>query len=238
MHRNYVRRPTTQLHVYWHNGLSVMTYPRVSLLPRNGKLGDWVCPRSPRQSEAESTCSGILTNVNPRDRLRSVGRRVTDPAEELAQQVTERVVDLVVSALDINEILAHVDLNALLSRIDLDALLGRMDIDALLSKVDVNALMSRVDVNALLDHVDVNELIGRVDIEALVQNTDLGAVIASSTGGVASEGLEVVRSRTVGLDQLVDRWVRRLLRRQQSGPDVPPALLPPPADATPAEAAP
>jgi len=157
-----------------------------------------------------------------------VGRRVTDPAEELAQQVTERVVDLVVSALDINEILAHVDLNALLSRIDLDALLGRMDIDALLSKVDVNALMSRVDVNALLDHVDVNELIGRVDIEALVQNTDLGAVIASSTGGVASEGLEVVRSRTVGLDQLVDRWVKRLLRRKETGPGVPPALLPPP----------
>ena len=174
-------------------------------------LGDWVSPGSPRQSEAESTCSGILTNVNPRDRLRSVGRRVADPAEELAQQVTERVVDLVVSALDINEILAHVDLNALLSRID---------------------------VTALLDRVDLNDLVSRVDIEALVQNTDLGAVIATSTGGVASEVLDAARSQAVGLDQVVDRWVRRLLRRKERGPDVPPALLSPQAAAASAEVAP
>jgi len=178
-------------------------------------LGDWVSPGSPRQSEAEARCSGILTKVNPRDRLRSLGKRVADPAEDLAQQATERVVDLVVSALDINEILAHVDLNALLSRID---------------------------INALLDQVDVNDLVSRVDIEALVQNTDLGAVIATSTGGVATEVLDAARSQAVGLDQLVDRWVRRLLRRNQPGPDVPPALLPPsvppPAAVTSAEAVP
>ena len=100
---------------------------------KNRKARRLGLPRSPRPSEAESRCSGILTKVNPRDRLRSVGRRVTDPAEELAQQVTERVVDLVVSALDINEILAHVDLNALLSRIDINALLARADINAILA---------------------------------------------------------------------------------------------------------
>jgi len=148
-----------------------------------------------------------------------VGRRVTDPAEELAQQVTERVVDLVVSALDINELVARIDLNALLSRIDLDALLAH---------ADLNALLARVDVNALLDQVDVNDLVSRVDIEALVQNTDLGAVIATSTGGVATEVLDAARSQAVGLDQLVDRWVKRLLRRKETGPGVPPALLPPP----------
>jgi len=214
-------------------------------------LGDWVSPGSPRQSEAEARCSGILTKVNPRDRLRSLGKRVADPAEDLAQQATERVVDLVVSALDINEILAHVDLNALLSRIDINALLARADINAILTKVDVNVLVSqmdlnavlaRVDVNALLDQVDVNDLVSRVDIEALVQNTDLGAVIATSTGGVATEVLDAARSQAVGLDQLVDRWVRRLLRRNQPGPDVPPALLPPsvppPAAVTSAEAVP
>ena len=172
---------------------------------------------------------------------------MTDPAEELAQQVTERVVDLVVSALDINEILAHVDLNALLSRIDLDALLAHADLNALLARVDVNvlvnqvdlnAVLARVDVNALLDQVDVNDLVSRVDIEALVQNTDLGAVIATSTGGVATEVLDAARSQAVGLDQLVDRWVRRLLRREQTGPDVPAALLPPPGGPAPVEAAP
>jgi hypothetical protein len=36
--------------------------------------------------------------VNPRDRLWSVGRRMTDPAEALTQQLTERVADPVVNA--------------------------------------------------------------------------------------------------------------------------------------------
>src|ERR1700745_2309804 len=99
----------------------------VSLLPGNRTLGDRVSPGSPRQSEAESRCSGILAKVNPRDRLREVGRRVTDPAEVLAQEAVERVVELVVNALDINELAARVDLNALLSRIDLNAILKKVD---------------------------------------------------------------------------------------------------------------
>ncbi len=61
---------------------------------------------------------------------------MTDPAETLAQQVTERVVDLLVSALDVNELAARVDLNALLGRIDLNA--------AVLNQVNVNALMDRM----------------------------------------------------------------------------------------------
>jgi hypothetical protein len=47
--------------------------------------------------------------VNPRDRLRSAGKR--NPVEAIAQQVTERVVDLLVSALDVNELAARIDLN-------------------------------------------------------------------------------------------------------------------------------
>jgi hypothetical protein len=172
---------------------------------------------------------------------------MTDPAEVLAQQVTERVLDLVVGALDINELAARVDLNALLGRIDLDAFLGRADINAVLTKVDVNAvldgldinaLLDRVDVTALLDRVDVNVLVHRVDMDALVQDTDLGAVMARSTGGVASDALDAARSRAVGLDQFVDRWVRRLLRRKEPGPAVPRALLPQPAAVTSAQAAP
>jgi hypothetical protein len=37
---------------------------------------------------------------------------MTDPVELIAQRVTERVVDLLVNALDINAIVARVDLNA------------------------------------------------------------------------------------------------------------------------------
>ena len=163
--------------------------------------------------------------MNSRDRLRAVGKRVTDPAEALAQDVTERVVDLLLNALDVNEIAARIDLNALISRVDLDAILKKVDVDALLDEVDLNALLARVDLKPLLDRVDVNDLVQQIDMGALVERTDLGAVIASSTGGMTTEALDAVRSGAVGLDQFVDRWVRRVIRPKQPWPAAPPALL-------------
>ena len=68
--------------------------------------------------------------VNPRDRLRPAGRR--NPVEAIAQQVTERVVDLLVSALDVNELAARIDLNALLDRVDINRILKQVDLNALL----------------------------------------------------------------------------------------------------------
>jgi hypothetical protein len=100
-----------------------------------------------------------------------------------------------------------------------------VDIDKVLSRVDVGAVLDRVDVNEVVGRVDVNEVVGRVDMDALVEETDLGAVIARSSGGLASEALDAARRQAVGLDQFIDRWVRRLLRRKQPGPLAPPALL-------------
>lgn len=143
-------------------------------------------------------------------------RRITDPVEQMAQRVAERVVDLVLQVLDVNALLAQVDLNALLEKIDVAALLER---------VDLNAVLARVDTDTLLDRIDVNALLQRVDVDALVEHTDLGAVIARSSGGVASEALDAARSTTVGLDQFIDRWVQRGLRRKQPAPVAPRALL-------------
>ena len=164
--------------------------------------------------------------MNSRDRLRAVGKRVTDPAEALAQEVTERVVDLLLNAVDVNEIAARIDLNALVGRVDLNAILKKVDVDALLDRVDLNELLARVDLNPLLDRVDVNDLVQRIDMDALVEKTDFGAVIASSSSGMVTEALDAVRSGAVGLDQFVDRWVRRLIRPKQPWPAAPPALLP------------
>jgi len=135
--------------------------------------------------------------LDPLDRLRSAGRRMTDPLETLAQRVAEHVLDLVVSALDVN---------------------------ALLTRVDVNALLDRVDVDALLSRIDVNDLVARLDMDTLVEQTDLGAVIARSSGGAASEALDAARSQAVGLDQFIDRWMQRALRRKHPAPSEPPAL--------------
>jgi hypothetical protein len=153
----------------------------------------------------------------PLDRLRLAGKLVTDPLEALAQRVAERVIDIVVEVLDINEILRQVDMNAMLDRVDVNPILDRVDVNALLDRVDVDALLARVDVDALLARVDVNDFVQRLDMDALVEQTDLGAVIARSSGGVASEALDSARSQAVGLDQFIDRWVQRLLRRKNRG---------------------
>jgi hypothetical protein len=143
-------------------------------------------------------------------------RRITDPVEQMAQRVAERVVDLVLQVLDLNALLAQVDLNALLEKIDVAALLER---------VDLNAVLARVDTDALLDRIDVNALLQRIDVDALVEETDLGAVIARSTGGVATEALDAARSQAVGLDRSIDRLVQRALRRKQPAPSAPRDLL-------------
>jgi hypothetical protein len=143
-------------------------------------------------------------------------RRITDPVEALAQRVAERVVDLVLQVVDVNALLAQVDVNALLARVDVAALLKR---------VDLNAVLAQVDIRALLDRVDINDVLQRVDMDALVEHTDLGAVIARSSGGVASEALDSARSTAVGLDQFIDRWVQRALRRKHPAPSAPRALL-------------
>jgi len=104
--------------------------------------------------------------------------------EAIAQQVTERVVDLLVSALDVNELAARIDLNALLDRVDINRILKQVDLNALLDQVDVNAVLAQVDLKPLLDRIDVNDLVSQVDMDALVERTDLGAVIARSSGGM------------------------------------------------------
>ena len=163
--------------------------------------------------------------MDPLDRLRSVGRRITDPAELIAQQVAERVIEPLVGALDINGLAARVDLNAVLRRVDLDEILTRMDVNVLLKRVDMSILLDKIDVNAVLDRVDFNDVVRRIDMDALVEQADLGAVIARSSGGAAGEALDLARSQAVGLDQFIDRWVRRMFRRKHPDPLAPPALL-------------
>jgi hypothetical protein len=131
-------------------------------------------------------------------------------AEQLAQAVAERVVSIVMDAIDID---------ALLDRIDVDALISRVDVDKLIDRVDVEKLIERVDVEKIIERVDVEKIIERVDIDSLMEKTELGTIIARSTTGVASEVLDVIRAQGVGLDDFFARWANRILRR-------PPAELP------------
>lgn len=162
--------------------------------------------------------------MEPMERLRTAGKRVTDPLEQLAQRVAERVIDLVIHALDLNELVAQLDLNAVLDGVDVARLLDRVDVSALLERVDVQALIERVDLNALLDQVDLNALIEHIDVEKLVTQTDFGEIIAKQTSGIASSAVDAVRSQTVGLDGAIDRGVWRLVRRNAPRPEAPAQL--------------
>ena len=125
--------------------------------------------------------------------------QVRAASELLAQRTVERVLDLVVQSLDVNELAQQVD------------------VDALLSQLDLNAVIEKIDLNVLLSRVDVQALVERIDIDAIVQDTDIGAAIAMSSGHVADKAVDILRSQAVSLDDRIDHWVRRLLRRGGPG---------------------
>jgi len=133
----------------------------------------------------------ILTPVDRFERPRPVEGRLVPRAEALAQAVAERALEIVVAALDMN---------------------------ALLDRVDMNRVLDGIDPDRLVERMDLNSIVEHIDIDALVEQTDLGAIIARSSGGVASNALDVVRSQAVGLDEFMARWIGRLRRRRYAGP--------------------
>ncbi len=140
--------------------------------------------------------------------------------EHVAQAVAERVVSLVMEA---------IDMDALLDRIDVDSVVARVDVDAVVNRVDVERLIDRVDVEKIIERVDVEKIVQRIDIDALMEQTELGSIIARSTTGVASEVLDLVRAQAVGLDDFIARWVNRILRRRSEDLPLGPAALVRPA---------
>ena len=144
-----------------------------------------------------------------------VGSRV----EQLAQALAERIVPLVVDAIDID---------AILDRVDIEKLIDRVDVDKVISRVDIEKVVERVDIAKLVDRVDVNAIVNEIDIDALVEQTELGSIIARSTTGILTEILDVIRSQGVGLDDFILRWGNRLVGRRKriaDWPEGPPLLV-------------
>jgi hypothetical protein len=144
-----------------------------------------------------------------------VGSRV----EQLAQALAERIVPLVIDAIDID---------AILDRIDVDKLIDRVDVDKVISRVDIEKVVERVDIAKLVERVDINAIVNEIDIDALVEQTELGSIIARSTTGILTEVLDVIRSQGVGLDDFILRWANRLIGRGEriaDWPEGPPLLV-------------
>jgi hypothetical protein len=144
---------------------------------------------------------------------------------ELAR-VPTRVVVFALDSISVNEILDHIDLNAIVGKVDLNAIVGQVDMNAILDKVDLGAVLTKIDMQQVLDGIDLNAVIGQVDLDALVEKTDIGAIIASSTGGIASDAVDLVRRQAVGVDEFVAAIAARIrLSRKAKEPAGPPLLL-------------
>ena len=109
----------------------------------------------------------------------------------MAAGASDRVLDFV----DPNLVLDHIDVNALIERVDLNALLDRVDVDALLERADIDALMERVDIQALVDRAGIPE------------------IVAESTSHLTGSALDLARRPLVGLDEILFRFLNRILGR-------------------------
>ena len=165
-----------------------------------------------------------MVHVDPVERARSARKRFAEPVESMAQSVARSAIELVVEALDVNALLDRTDMNRLLDQIDLNRVLDRVDVDK---------LVERVDMQALVNQVDVNEVADRIDVAALLDKTELSAIVARSSTTIFSEGVDLVRSQGVGLDNFLAGRVNRLLgrgTRRPAAPLGPPLLVNPTAE--------
>ena len=162
--------------------------------------------------------------MDPGERFRrSAPRRLAEQVESIAQGVAQRVIDLVVEALDMNALIARIDLNVVLARVDLNEVVDRIDLNEVLDRVDLNQIVDQLDVNRLMARVDINQIVSQIDVEALVKNTDLGAIMVSSSSSLATEAVDQGRSHAVSMDDTLARWVSRI-RRNHTGRAEPPEL--------------
>jgi hypothetical protein len=172
----------------------------------------------------DSSAFAILKGVYPGDGFRrSAVKRLADQMESIAQGVAQRVIDLVVEALDMNALIARIDLNIVLARVDLNEVVARIDLNEVVDRIDLNQVVDRIDMNRLMARVDINQIVSQVDIEALVKNTDLGAIMVSSSSTLATEAVDLGRSHAVSMDDTLARWVSKI-RRNHQGRSEPPEL--------------
>lgn len=161
------------------------------------------------------------------DRLGDQGRRLRYAAGEDLTIAAGRTLDTVTPTV-LEPVLDRVDITGIvLERVDLqrivEAVLDRMDLtQVVLDRVDLKAV-----VESAIDSIDLNDIVRtHVDLadiaEEVIDEIDLPEIIRESSTGVAAEVVDVTRMSAVSGDELVSRWVDRvLLRRQKRRTEVP-----------------
>jgi len=198
-----------------------------------GGVARW-CAR-PLSSQGAAVRAAVVRDGLPaaRDVVRRVTPAVVDAVDldsilaavDVGALIDRVDVDGIVSRVDVEGIVSRVDVDRIVGQVDIGALLERVDIGALLDRIDLNALLAGVDLNAVLGNLDLNEVVARIDMDSLIANTEMGAIIVRSTGGAASEALDVVRSQGVSIDTVIARIANRVLGRKLDDLPAGPELL-------------
>ena len=145
----------------------------------------------------------------------SARRSVNRIVGSLVQPVVNAVdMDEVLENVDVDAVLERVDLNEVLDRVDVDRLLSRIDVDGLIDRVDVDKILTRVDIDALLQRIDVDNLISRVDVARLVADANIGNVVTDSATSVLDFG----RAQLNGLDAMTASIGRRVIGKHDERP--------------------
>jgi len=75
--------------------------------------------------------------------------------EQLAQALAERLVPLIVDAIDLNAVLDKVDIEALIERVDINKVVDEIDIDALVEQTELGSIIARSTTGVLTEILDV-----------------------------------------------------------------------------------
>jgi len=178
------------------------------------------------------------------DRFAERGRAVRYAAGQDVGVISDDTLDLLVPEI-LTRVLDRVDLTALvLQRVDLERVvtevLDQLDLtEVVLTRVDLKAVVTKaidevdltevvvenVDLGTVIqtavEAVDLNTLIRtQVDVaglaEEVIDEVDLPEIIRDSTSGVATVVIDGARMSAVSGDELVNRWVDRILLRRKA----------------------
>jgi hypothetical protein len=138
---------------------------------------------------------------------------------DLTQLVLSRVdIEEVIASVDLDKVVASIDMNALIDRVPIDRVLDRVDIDEVASRIDLDKIVSRIDVNEIAAGIDLDAIIDRIDLAAIanrvITEIDLPELIRESSGAMASESVLGVRTQGIEADEWVNRLVDRILMRR------------------------
>jgi hypothetical protein len=121
------------------------------------------------------------------------------------------------------QVLRHVDVDDLMTTVDLDAVASRIDVDAVAARIDVDALIAGIDVDAIVARVDVEEIVRRLDLAGIAREVldelEVEDIIRESSGSLAVQTVDALRTRGADADRRLAGFVDRLLQRRR-GRDV------------------